>query len=163
MDTEKIWAPDGIRTHDPPCSRSDALTSEWVGLANRISQSHSPSQATHLGLTVSHSHINSKKCLTHEGASNQPTYANASLCHCHCVLLWLILYISLYFLYNINISGIGWFIIILVWNFIVCQQRKHGQMVINEPKYLVSTYLMHILEPMHPIPQPWLTQKSAIE
>ena len=24
-----------------------------------------------------------------------------------CVLLWLILYISLYFLYNINISGIG--------------------------------------------------------
>ena len=24
------------------------------------------------GLTVSHSHINSKKCLTHEGASNQP-------------------------------------------------------------------------------------------
>ena len=28
-----------------------------------------------LGLTVSHSHINSKKCLTHEGASNQPTYA----------------------------------------------------------------------------------------
>ena len=26
-------------------------------------------------LTVSHSHINSKKCLTHEGASNQPTYA----------------------------------------------------------------------------------------
>ena len=25
-----------------------------------------------------------------------------------CVLLWLIPYISLYFLYNINISGIGW-------------------------------------------------------
>ena len=25
-DKEKIWAPDGIRTHDPPCSRSDALT-----------------------------------------------------------------------------------------------------------------------------------------
>ena len=47
----------------------------WVGLANRISQSHSPTQATHLGLTVSHSHINSKKCLTHEGASNQTTYA----------------------------------------------------------------------------------------
>ena len=27
-----------------------------------------------------------------------------------CVLLWLILYISLYFLYNINISGIGWLV-----------------------------------------------------
>ena len=26
------------------------------------------------------------------------------------VLLWLILYISLYFLYNINISGIGWLV-----------------------------------------------------
>ena len=26
----KIWAPDGIRTHDPPCSRSDALTSELL-------------------------------------------------------------------------------------------------------------------------------------
>ena len=26
-DTEKIRAPDGIRTHDHPCSRSDALTS----------------------------------------------------------------------------------------------------------------------------------------
>ena len=26
--TEKIRAPDGIRTHDPLCSRSDALTSE---------------------------------------------------------------------------------------------------------------------------------------
>ena len=40
-----------------------------------MSQSHSPSEATHEGLTISHSHINSKKCLTHEGASNQPTYA----------------------------------------------------------------------------------------
>ena len=29
-DTEKIWAPDGIRTHNPPCSRSDALTSELL-------------------------------------------------------------------------------------------------------------------------------------
>ena len=27
-----------------------------------------------------------------------------------CVLLWLILYISLYFLYNNNISGIGWLV-----------------------------------------------------
>ena len=27
-----------------------------------------------------------------------------------CVLLWLILDISLYFLYNINISGIGWLV-----------------------------------------------------
>ena len=27
-----------------------------------------------------------------------------------CVLLWLILYISLYLLYNINISGIGWLV-----------------------------------------------------
>ena len=27
-----------------------------------------------------------------------------------CVLLWLIPYISLYFLYNINISGIGWLV-----------------------------------------------------
>ena len=27
-----------------------------------------------------------------------------------CVLLWLILYISLYFLCNINISGIGWLV-----------------------------------------------------
>ena len=35
----------------------------------------SKSKATHQGLPVSHSHINSKKCLTHEGASNQPTYA----------------------------------------------------------------------------------------
>ena len=26
------------------------------------------------------------------------------------VFLWLILYISLYFLYNINISGIGWLV-----------------------------------------------------
>ena len=26
--TEKIWAPDGIWIHDPPCSRSDALTSD---------------------------------------------------------------------------------------------------------------------------------------
>ena len=29
-DTEKISAPDGIWTHDPPCSRSDALTSELL-------------------------------------------------------------------------------------------------------------------------------------
>ena len=29
-DTEKIWAPDGIRTHDPRCHRSDALTSELL-------------------------------------------------------------------------------------------------------------------------------------
>ena len=27
---KKIWAPDGIQTHDPPCSRSDALTSELL-------------------------------------------------------------------------------------------------------------------------------------
>ena len=27
-----------------------------------------------------------------------------------CVLLWLILYISLYFLYNININGKGWLV-----------------------------------------------------
>ena len=27
-----------------------------------------------------------------------------------CVLLWLILYSSLYFLYNINVSGIGWMV-----------------------------------------------------
>ena len=25
-----MGAPDGIRTHDPPCSRSDALTSELL-------------------------------------------------------------------------------------------------------------------------------------
>ena len=27
---KKICAPDGIRTHDPSCSRSDALTSELL-------------------------------------------------------------------------------------------------------------------------------------
>ena len=24
-DTEKIWSPDGFRTHDPPCSKSNSI------------------------------------------------------------------------------------------------------------------------------------------
>ena len=57
--------PDGIPTHDPLVSRSDALTikllrTRWRarvifagGLTNRITHSRSPSQATHKGLTAS--------------------------------------------------------------------------------------------------------------
>ena len=151
-DTEKIWAPDGIRTHDPSCSRSDALTSEllrtrrWARIISvgwtcepHLAVTQSITSNT-LGLTVSHSHINSKKCLTHEGASNQPTYTTdiniikeikgdvknqpwglsssgvrtsdlehggswvriPSGARIFCVLLWLILYISIYFIFIVN-------------------------------------------------------------
>ena len=31
-DTEKFWAPDGIRTHDPLCSRSDATDINISGI-----------------------------------------------------------------------------------------------------------------------------------
>ena len=42
---KKIWAPDEIRTYDPPCSRSDALTIELLrtryrAKVKRITQSH---------------------------------------------------------------------------------------------------------------------------
>ena len=73
-DREKIRAPDGIRTHDPPCSRSDALSSELLRTRWRA-----------------------------RVVGSNPIWGSDFFC----VLLWLILYISLYFLYNINISGIN--------------------------------------------------------
>ena len=40
-DTEKIWAPDGIRTHDPLCSRSDAPWSNlWATEDSLASKGH---------------------------------------------------------------------------------------------------------------------------
>ena len=62
-----LWA-----TEDLLASKGHFLQ---VGLVNCITQSCSPSQATHLGLTASRSHIVCNKCLAYEKASNQPTYA----------------------------------------------------------------------------------------